>query len=555
MLRKITPLAFLLLAALQTPAATRYIVALKQPHHNGGIAAVLHGEAEVAQHRVRQFENLDSFAADLTADEAADLKRSPGVRYVEEVAARSLLEDEAPATLKPAPELSQFSVQQTTPWGVTAIHAPELWNLAAKAAPVNVVILDTGIDATHPDLAAAYAGGYNTFDTAAAPVDDNGHGTHVAGTIAAQDNGFGVVGVAPNTRIWSIKVLDSHGKGDTEKIVAGLDWVLSKSKSLGGKWIVSLSLGGPEATTADREAFQTISDNGILAVAAAGNTGLGAVVYPGAYPTVIATGAIDQTFTRAGFSSFGPNMGVAAPGVGVLSTARVGSIPAADVAIDGGATLNAFALRGSPRRDVTSSFVFCKLGRPEDFPPGVAGRVAVIERGCGTGTTDGCDLTFNEKVKNAMAAGATAAVIYNFKGGKDDIAIWTLIRQGCENTNCSDYQPDLDYPWILALGVSYDDGQKILASSTLIASARGESYQSLNGTSMATPHASGAASLVWSIAPDATAQDVRNALFRGAADLGTTGYDLYYGYGMVNALASAKLLAPSLFGLPPLPQT
>ena len=552
MLRKLTSFALFVFLAAHASAATRYLVALKHPLRTGRIA-VLHNDTDLTEHRVRQFDNLATFAADLTPEEVADLQKSPDVRYVEKVVERNLLENDSANVERTASDLSKYATQQI-PWGIAAIHAPELWDLAKNTTPVNVVVLDTGIDSTHPDLAANYMGGYNALAPDATAMDDNGHGTHVAGTIAALNNGIGVVGVAPNTHLWAVKVLDNLGKGTTEYEIAGLNWVLSQSKSLGGKWIVSLSLGGPDGSATDSDAFQKIYDAGILTVAAAGNTGLGSLDYPGAYPTVIAAGAVDQTLTRPNFSSYGANMGLAAPGVTVLSTTRVGSIPIADVEIDGNVTLSASPLKGSPTRDVVSSYVFCNLGRPEDFPPSVAGHIALIERGCGTGALDGCDLTFNEKVKNAMTAGATAAVIYNFKGGDNDISRWTLVRLDCVNTDCTDYKPDLDYPWILAVGVTYEDGQKILNTKSLAASYRAESYKTLSGTSMATPHVSGAAALIWSIASNATAHEVRNALFAGAADAGATGYDPYYGFGVVNALTSAKLLTPALFGLPAAPQ-
>ncbi len=547
MFRKLTPVLFLLLT-FNASAATRYIVALKHPFRAGKLP-ILHNDGEAVEHRVRQLDNFNSFAADLTPEEVKDLRQSSDVRYVEKVTECHLLDLDPSSMSKTTSDVSKFNAQQTIPWGVAATRAPEVWDLAKNAEPVNVVVMDTGIDSTHPDIGSNYLGGYNTLAPETAPLDDNGHGTHVAGTIAALNNGIGVVGVAPNAHLWAVKVLDSHGKGDTEGVVTGLNWVMSQARVRGGHWIVSLSLGGP-GDDAEREAFQTIFDAGILAVAAAGNTGLAELEYPGGFPTVIAAGAIDQTLTHASFSNTGPNMGISAPGVAVLSTTSVGSVHVADVETDSQTTVTASALRGSPKRDVSSSFVFCNLGRVGDFPPQVAGHIAVIERGCGTGTLDDCNLTFNEKVKNAMTAGATAAVIYNFKDGPENLSAWTLIRLDCQATDCKDYQDDLDYPWILALGVSYEDGRKILGAHAIAASSRDESYKTLSGTSMATPHISGVAALVWSLAPSATARDVRSALFAGATDKGAPGYDMTYGYGILNALASAKAIAPSLFGLP-----
>src|SRR5207248_4328200 len=101
---------------------------------------------------------------------------------------------------------------QTIPWGVKAVNALSVWPIT-RGASINVAVLDTGMDLNHPDLRAAYAGGFNTYfgdshypGEPQAPTDDEGHGTHVSGTIAATDNNMGVVGVAPAVRLWSVRV-------------------------------------------------------------------------------------------------------------------------------------------------------------------------------------------------------------------------------------------------------------------------------------------------------------------------------------------------------------
>ena len=553
-MRKLVLSLIIAVAAVNVSAGTRYIVSTKRPLHSAKIPMV-RDAVESQEHEVRQFVNLDTFAAELTDDEVAALRRSPEVRYVEEVVERHLLTDGASAG-PVAPNASRYNVEQTIPWGISAIHAPQVWDVARNEKPVNVAILDTGIDATHPDLADNYQGGFNAFSPEAQPIDDNGHGSHVAGTIAAANNDFGVVGVAPNTHVWSIKVLDAFGRGDTEQVEAGLNWVMTQAKIVGGKWIVSLSLGSDFATASEREAFQRVYDAGILAVAAAGNKGLGALQFPGGYPTVVGVGAIDQNEVRAKFSSFGSNMGVAGPGVGVLSTSRVGSINVADIQTDTNILFKAYPLKGSPKREVWAPYVYCGLGNPQDFPAEVAGRIAVIQRGCGPDISPViCNFTFNEKVTNAVNAGAIAAIIFNSPNYDDNLDSWSLIRRDCHDGECNDWQPDLDYPWILATGMTFADGQKLLNANarTVVESYRIEDYTLLNGTSMATPHVSGTAALIWSLAPNASARDIRDAIFRGAKDLGTAGYDPYYGYGMVDAFNAAKIIAPQKFGLPTAP--
>src|SRR3954447_2132121 len=405
-----------LLMTANLSAATRYVVALRGPIRNAKVA-MLRDASEAEMHEVRAFANFNSFAADLTDDEVAALRRSADVRYVEPVHERHLVDTTPSTVLRKTSDMTRYNVEQTIPPGITATHAPDVWPVAKTATPVNVVIIDTGIDATHPELAENYAGGYNTFDPTKPPVDDHGHGTHVAGTIAAADNTIGVVGMAPKARIWSIKALDNKGAGTTEGVVAGLDYVITQQRTLGGHWVVSLSLGSVEADAAEREAFQRAYDAGVLAIAAAGNTGAGTLDYPGAYPTVLSAGAVDDNQVRAVFSSYGANIGLMAPGVKVLSTARVGSIVATDVQTDNNITLTTAPIYGSPKGDVWAPFVYCGIGNPADFPLNTSGHIAVIQRGCGPNVPlENCNFTFNEKVKNAMSAGALAVIIFNIQG-------------------------------------------------------------------------------------------------------------------------------------------
>src|SRR5947207_15115805 len=158
------------------------------------------------------FKFINGFVADLDESEIAALRKSPEVLYVEPDAERHAFALGVQKNDTPFPQI--------TPYGINLVHAPQAW-VAGRGANINVVIIDTGIDYHHPELAAAFAGGIN--ETAVPvnndPLDDNGHGTHVAGTIAALDNDSGVVGVAPAVRLWSVKVLDSNGSGRGANII------------------------------------------------------------------------------------------------------------------------------------------------------------------------------------------------------------------------------------------------------------------------------------------------------------------------------------------------
>ena len=499
-------------------SADTYVVALKR---SAAPQLLVEGREAV------EFPTLQMYSVEMTEEEAAGLRRSPAVRYVERAIERQAL------GFTPASDATARNILgQTLPFGLEIIRAPEVWNVT-RGQSINVVVVDTGVDYRHPELARAYAGGYNAISRTSDPLDDNGHGTHVAGTIAAADNDLGVVGVAPNVRLWAAKVLRSDGKGSTANVIAAIDWVLQQKRALGGNWIVNLSLGSAEASVTEREAFARAVDEGLLIFAATGNESTSVLAapvnYPAGYPGVIAVGAIDDKRAAATFSNQGPEVALVGPGVGVLSTLRVGTGSLAAVRI-GDQAVTGGIITGSAKGTVTGTFVNCGLGKAGDFPAAVAGRIALIKRG---------DLTFAEKARNAKKAGAAAVVIYNH----DDSAInWTLL---------SDTDPtSATFPWPVTIGLTKEAGESLLrtASSSIVVTFRDDDYGVYNGTSMSTPHAAGAAALVWSVAPSATASAVRNAMTSTAADLGLRGLDPIFGYGVVDAFGAARMLAPAAFG-------
>jgi subtilisin family serine protease len=297
---------------------------------------------------------------------------------------------------------------------------------------------------------------------------------------------------------------------------------------------MNLSLGSNEPNTAEREAFQRAMDENILVVAASGNDsnieGAAPVGFPAAYPGVIAVGAINETKAIANFSNQGPELSLVAPGVRVLSLARKGSTtigaiqtPATEIAGRG--------INGSPRATVTGKLIYCGSGSAAgDFPASVAGNIALIQR-------EGV-LTLNQRASNAKAAGAAAVIIYNNTGGAVD---WTYIIE-TDPTAAS-------FDWPLSVGLTKEDGDILRRdeNATVSVTFREDDYSQKNGTSMATPHVAGAAALVWALAPSAPASAVRNALLNTASDLGDAGFDQRFGYGVVDAVTAAKLLAPAAF--------
>lgn len=205
--------------------------------------------------------------------------------------------------------------EQRTPWGVDRVRAREAWG-ASRGSGVKVAVVDTGIDTRHPDLKVK--GGYNAIDREKPFDDDHGHGTHVAGTIAAQDNAEGVVGIAPDVELYGVKVIGPSGRGPTSDIIAGIQWAAEQKMD-----VANLSLGGPSAVESLHEAVKKAVEAGVSVIAASGNSG-GSVHFPGAYPEAIAVAASGSDDSVAAFSSRGPEVDFIAPGVDVESTFKGG---------------------------------------------------------------------------------------------------------------------------------------------------------------------------------------------------------------------------------------
>ncbi|NLZ54629.1 MAG: S8 family peptidase [Thermoanaerobacteraceae bacterium] len=203
---------------------------------------------------------------------------------------------------------------QSIPWGVSKIEAPNVWR-RSQGEGIKVGIIDTGINREHPDLKANIKDARCVIDSFKAD-DDNGHGTHVAGTIAALDNDIGVVGVAPRADIYSVKAFDNKGRGRVSDIIDALNWCVKNKVH-----VINMSFGFSMNSRALERAIRTAHKHNIIIVAAAGNSGGDdSVVYPAKYPEVIAVAASDNKDNAADFSSRGPEVNIIAPGVNISST-------------------------------------------------------------------------------------------------------------------------------------------------------------------------------------------------------------------------------------------
>jgi subtilisin family serine protease len=447
----------------------------------GHVAATLPGQKAVAVY-------LDESAV-------GALRRDGNVAYVEEDAVR-------------------LPLAETIPYGIPMVQAPLLSD--AGAGSITVCIIDSGYHLGHEDLPAVNVTG--SYDVGSGdPFDDTcGHGTHVAGTVAALANGKGVVGVLPggNVQLHIVKVFDGADCGWTysSTLVEALD----ECRAAGAN-VVSMSLGGSIKSKTEERAFASAYAAGVLSIAAAGNDGNTRMSYPASYASVISVAAIDANRVVADFSQQNSQVELAAPGVGVLST-----VPWLDEnrVSASGQSYAAGHIEYSARGSVNGSLADGGLC---DSVGAWSGRVVLCQRGV---------VSFYDKVHNVELGGGVAALIYNNVPG----GFLGTLGDGATSA-------------IIGLSLSLEDGQALLGGalgtdaavvSTFTPGASG--YEAWDGTSMATPHVSGVAALVWSQVPAASNQAVRDALAATAVDLGVAGRDVAYGYGLVQAAAAVDYL-------------
>lgn len=258
---------------------------------------------------------LDGFAVKLDGNQIESLKNDPSVSYIEPNRVMSIAQ-------KGKPGGGGGSTGQETPWGITRVGG------SVNYTGTNVAwVIDTGIDLTHPDLNVNATNGFTAFTSGkdANFNDGNGHGSHVAGTIAAINNSIGVVGVAAGAQVVPVKVLDSRGSGSYDGVIAGVDWVAAKGKS--GD-VANMSLGGPVSQALD-DAIVAAAGKGIKFVVAAGNSAANANNYSPARvngSNIYTISASDSGDRFASFSNFGnPPIDYCAPGVSIKSTWKGGA--------------------------------------------------------------------------------------------------------------------------------------------------------------------------------------------------------------------------------------
>lgn len=421
-----------------------------------------------------------------------------------------------------ADDLGNPMTEQLTPYAVYQSQA-NLVNFNAGAG-MKVCVIDSGLDRSNIDFNWGNITGDNDSGTGRWDVNGGPHGTHVAGTVGAADNGVGVIGMAPGVAMHIIKVFNAEGWGYS----SDLAYAAQKCTAAGAN-IITMSLGGGGANSTESNAFATFTNNGGLVLAAAGNDGNNVRSYPAGYPSVMMIGANDADNNIADFSQFpsctsgkGKNattdekicVEVTAGGVDTLSTypadmATSSSLYAAGTAFASSAMENAGTASGN------TYF----MGQATSTNSAAAGKVCVIDRGT---------ISFHDKVKNCENSGGIGAVIINNEAGM----LYGTLGEGSANTTS-----------IPAVGAALEDRTLLLAAATMSVTIEGSDYGYMSGTSMATPAVAGVAALVWSNFPSCSGTEIRNALKATAQDAGAVGKDVYFGYGIVKAKAAYDYLS------------
>ncbi len=196
------------------------------------------------------------------------------------------------------------------------VDAPEAWDITHGLTTTVVAVIDTGVDLDHPDLVGKLVPGYNYVNQNNNPQDDNGHGTHVAGIIAAEmGNGIGGAGICPNCKIMPLKALDRTNQGYYSAWSASIVYAVDHGAS-----VINMSLGGVAYSQVLSDAVRYAYAAGVPIVAAMMNDGQNRVYYPAAFPEVVAVGATDNLDQRASFSNYGNHIDLVAPGANIYST-------------------------------------------------------------------------------------------------------------------------------------------------------------------------------------------------------------------------------------------
>lgn len=469
--------------------------------------------------------NVDSdgfIAATFNGKDLSEIKgllKNPHIKLVEEDVKRypmALFNDTA----------GDPTSQQLTPYAFFQSQAHQTpFNIGTSP---KVCVIDSGIarevgetGGYNADFEWGSISGSNNSGTGDWYRDGGPHGTHVAGTIGAADNGIGVIGMAPGTAMHIIKVFNDSGWGYSSDLAHAANLCAQN-----GAKVINMSLGGGRANSIEENAFINFTNNGGLVLAAAGNSGTATRSFPAGYTSVMMVGANDANNQIASFSQFpscstgsrrtlvtdeGLCVEVTAGGVDTLSTYPAGGTSFASLTANNNG-YSASALENSGSSSGNTYF----MGLATTTNTAAAGKICLIDRGT---------ISFHDKVRNCELSGGIGAILINNEPG---ILYGTL---GTSNLTS-----------IPAVGAALEDRTALLASSNASINIGSSDYGYMSGTSMATPAVAGLAARVWSSFPQCTGTDIRNAL-KATAVRPANGDVVKFGKGIVQAKAAHDYLA------------
>ncbi|MDF2938349.1 MAG: peptidase [Paenibacillaceae bacterium] len=295
-------------------SSARYLIRLRSSSNCREIVRVLQEPGHCPAYQIEALPFINAVFLHLQSPEA--FLNHPEVEGVEPDQPLAVIQEKA-TRLSPGEIRRQASFTRNKPfipWGIRHIQAPLAWKMAA-GQEIRIGVIDTGVDFAHPDLRDAIAGGINLIHRHLPPLDDNGHGTHISGTIAA-GAGQGMSGVAPHAKLYAVKAFDHNGTSFVTDIVKGIDWCVSH-----GIHIINMSFGMKSYSPALEAAVRNAAKEGVIIIASSGNEGKkGIIDYPARFPTTIAVGATGRNGKIAHFTNRSSQIDIYAPGERIVST-------------------------------------------------------------------------------------------------------------------------------------------------------------------------------------------------------------------------------------------
>lgn len=214
--------------------------------------------------------------------------------------------------------LDKIERHQVMPWGLQKMNVESMWSQGIKGKGVRISVMDSGTDYNHPEFSGRLKAGYNAIQPDEPPLDDNGHGTLVTGIISANDNSFGIVGVAPEAEIYPVKVLDAYGEGEIANIAKGIDWCIKNDIQ-----VINMSFSIPNDDEELKKSITKAIKHGIIIVASSYNSSGLEAGFPASYDGVISVTSVDSSYKPLDSNALG-KIDFSAPGKVIYTTTLAG---------------------------------------------------------------------------------------------------------------------------------------------------------------------------------------------------------------------------------------